>query len=83
MQAEIDELRKDIEHLKLAVQRLSNGEVQPETKQENANCWWQDDEDGVWYTGCCNAHVFIDGGPWSNKYKFCPYCGKPLTKVQP
>ena len=29
MQAEIDELRKDIKHLKLSVQRLSNGEVHP------------------------------------------------------
>lgn len=45
-------------------------------------CAWTEDEDGNWWTGCGNVHVFTDGGPRENDYDFCPYCGKPLPESE-
>lgn len=42
-------------------------------------CEWREDADGNWWTSCDNIHAFITAGPVENRYKFCPYCGKPLT----
>jgi hypothetical protein len=46
-------------------------------------CTWklEDYEEGVWQTECGNAHVFEDGDPTDNQYKFCPYCGKALIEA--
>ena len=42
----------------------------------------QYDENDIYYTGCEQIHMFIDGSPTDNKYEFCPYCGKKI-KVAP
>jgi hypothetical protein len=39
-------------------------------------CRWTQDEDGVWFSSCGEAHVFTGGNPEENKYLFCPYCGR-------
>ncbi len=44
------------------------------------DCTWEPDEDGNWDTTCGNVHVFIDGTPHQNGYRFCPYCGRPLAQ---
>jgi len=41
-------------------------------------CTWNYDPDDYWETECGHTHVFIDGGPDENEYRFCPYCGKTL-----
>jgi len=41
-------------------------------------CEWKQDQDGNWDTGCKNAFIFTDGGPWENGFNFCPYCGKRI-----
>lgn len=44
--------------------------------------WKQYDENDIYYTGCEQIHMFIDGSPTDNKYKYCPYCGKKI-KIAP
>ena len=47
-------------------------------------CVWRYDKgDDFWETQCDNAHVFGDGGPDDNQYRFCPYCGKKLAEIVP
>ena len=46
----------------------------------NEKCTWSEDEDGLWWTACKEIHVFFDGTPAENGYKFCPYCRKPLKE---
>ena len=64
------------------------GEVMREidrlAKEYNKDCceWKQYDENDIYYTGCEQIHMFIDGSPTDNKYEFCPYCGKKI-KVAP
>lgn len=56
---------------------LAEREMNEELKK---TCHWKEDSDGFCYeTGCGNAHVFIDGGPKENNYKYCPYCGGRLV----
>lgn len=43
-------------------------------------CLWEEDEDGLWHTDCHQIHLFFDGTPTENSYKFCPYCAKPLKE---
>lgn len=50
-----------------------------------AQCTWaqldaDDDDCGLWHTDCKNEACLSKGTPLSNKYKFCPYCGKPITE---
>ena len=45
-------------------------------------CAWQEDEDGVWETGCHEMFVFEADGPQENDFRFCPYCGGPLLVVK-
>ena len=47
----------------------------------NPNCIWEEGEDSLWHTGCNNIHMFLDGSPTENTYKYCPYCGKTLEEV--
>jgi hypothetical protein len=43
-------------------------------------CTWTEDADtGAYDTGCSNKHIFIDGTPAQNGYRFCPYCGGALA----
>ena len=45
-------------------------------------CIWEEDDSGS-YHAQCNKQVFQfnDYGPHENGFKFCPYCGKPLTAI--
>ena len=45
-------------------------------------CHWRDSrnpEDTIWETGCGELFVFEADGPAENGFKYCPYCGGPLT----
>ena len=50
-----------------------------------SECKWVFDCDDLegdsWFTECGERHLFFDGTPKTNGYKFCPYCGKPLKSV--
>ncbi len=48
---------------------------------ETTTCRWTQDADGTWFSLCGEAHVFTDGTPKENKYKFCQYCGRILEQV--
>ena len=41
--------------------------------------WWQDDESGIWNTGCGSTWSFHDDGPEENGMNFCHSCGKHLV----
>ncbi len=43
--------------------------------------WVEVDEDGRWATDCDHEFEFTSDGPSENKFKWCPYCGKPLVPV--
>ena len=49
-------------------------------------CNWQyytDDGEPYYETDCYNVHLFSEGTPKENGYKFCPYCGKRIiTKME-
>lgn len=39
-------------------------------------CVWKENEEyGMWETGCGNSFEFIEGDIEENNFKFCPYCG--------
>lgn len=40
--------------------------------------WTEDDDTGAYDTACGNKHLFIEGTPRENGYRFCPYCGGAL-----
>jgi hypothetical protein len=44
-------------------------------------CTWKENEDGIWWSACGNAHEFAHGGPSENGGKYCLYCGKLLEEV--
>jgi len=71
------------EDCRLIVAKLNGTEEMLECR------WWEDDDpvEGVsWHTVCGNRHIFLDGGPTENGYKFCPYCrnaiGKAMVEVE-
>lgn len=41
--------------------------------------WTEDDDTGAYDTACNNKHIFIEGTPAENGYRFCPYCGGALV----
>ncbi|CEL28757.1 hypothetical protein [Pseudomonas fluorescens] len=41
--------------------------------------WSQDDESGIWNTGCGSTWSFHDDGPEENGMNFCHSCGKHLV----
>lgn len=50
----------------------------------NEFCEWirDNDEFDVYDTMCRNRHVFFEGSPEDNEYKYCPYCGKEIKVVE-
>lgn len=45
------------------------------------SCTWTENDCGFWDTKCGEAFRFIDGDPAGNKYKYCPYCGRPIDAL--
>lgn len=45
-----------------------------------ATCTWSQHPQGRWITGCKEEFEFIDGTPSQNKFRACPYCGRPLQE---
>ena len=47
------------------------------------NCVWTEDTDEGYWQPSCGADPFVlnDGGPVTNKLKFCCYCGRPLVEA--
>jgi hypothetical protein len=43
-------------------------------------CWWFENENGCWETGCSNLFQFVSGTPSENYFSYCPYCGKKITE---
>ena len=42
----------------------------------NVFCVWEDEHgEGNWTTGCDNIFILLEGNPFDNEMKFCPYCG--------
>jgi Lar family restriction alleviation protein len=41
-------------------------------------CTWTENDDGAWETSCEQMFEFTTAGPTSNKFIFCPYCGKRI-----
>lgn len=57
--------------------------ISVEARTSVIKCEWEyDGLEDYWSTACGHKHVFIDGGPWSNTYKFCPYCGKEIQQLE-
>lgn len=53
-------------------------------ESEMSTCeWTHDDYHDKWDTVCGNAHCFIDGTPYQNNYRWCPYCGRKLIQEVP
>jgi len=48
----------------------------------NKICNWsqEDDEYGTWETDCGKAFIINEGIPSENDFKYCCYCGLPLTE---
>lgn len=44
-------------------------------------CFWTEDADGNWNTGCGECFVFTEGSPVQNKFSFCPFCGQKIWEV--
>lgn len=48
-------------------------------------CAWMEVADSgwnYWETGCDEAFIFYEGTPTSNKYRYCPYCGRPIQQTE-
>lgn len=48
-------------------------------------CTWveaEGDEFGSWSTSCGQSHYFGEGTPEQNEYKFCPFCGKLIMRME-
>lgn len=45
--------------------------------EQPKRCDWTraDDEADLWDTTCGNVFQFTDGGPKTNQFRFCCYCG--------
>lgn len=52
-------------------------------EDSDETCTWISshmEDENVYDTGCMNTHQFFEGAPEENHFKYCPYCGKSLTK---
>lgn len=51
----------------------------------NPECYWRQESPTYpmyWNTECDRSHVFTEGGPKENEFKFCPFCGKTIRTVR-
>lgn len=51
-------------------------------------CRWTPEGDSFgsldfYRTECDEAFAFFEGGPDANRFRFCPYCGRPVAEVDP
>ena len=60
------------------------------TEQDRGECRWSVstavDDGSVWQPACLSdagLYQFNEGGPLSNAFAFCPYCGGILVEVAP
>lgn len=49
-------------------------------------CTWTEESQGAYWSAGCDAtggslFAFTEGGPFHNKFKRCPYCGKTLVEA--
>ena len=47
-------------------------------KKYTPYCHWTEDKNRTWKTACGSTFTFITDGPYANKMRHCPYCGKTL-----
>lgn len=48
--------------------------------------WYQDadvEDSDSWETTCGKMYLLIDGTPQDNEMKFCCFCGRVLTSIEP
>lgn len=50
----------------------------PPQDDKLALCYWSEDEDGAWETGCGGIWEFFDDGPKENGVAYCYKCGRPV-----
>jgi rRNA maturation endonuclease Nob1 len=50
---------------------------------KNVCIWKEDEEYGMYETGCGNAFQTIEGDIEENNFKFCPYCGGSIRQEHP
>lgn len=45
-------------------------------------CIWDQEDDDMeqWHSSCNELFTLNDGGPKSNRMKYCPFCGKPISE---
>ena len=71
----------------MAKQRAKAGNVEkPDTRLYTCRWFYADHwdiESNHWTTSCENVHVFLEGGPEQNDYRFCPYCGNTIDSSDP
>ena len=36
-------------------------------------------DDTMYETECEETFIFLDGNPYANNFRFCPYCGKEIV----
>ena len=46
-----------------------------------ADCAWEQDWEGNWWTRCGKGVCGGDGTPSEGGWRYCAYCGKPLAEV--
>jgi hypothetical protein len=69
------------ERLFTALFRQNNAQAKKIDRRKPC-CWTQDDCTCSWDTNCGEKHQFIEGDPRENRYRYCPYCGRPLQQLQ-
>ena len=45
-------------------------------------CTWslsRNYDDTMYETECQETFIFLDGNPYANNFRFCPYCGKEIV----
>lgn len=63
-------------------QRLNAADQQIDDR--NGTCEWsQEDDSGIWNSGCGVTWSFHDDGPAENGMQFCHSCGKTLVVEEP
>ena len=42
-------------------------------------CFWNEDDYGIYETECGNSFCFEAGTIGENEFEYCPFCGQPIT----